>query len=179
MSSFDICNFEEFIAEVTAQPGSLEEAASTQEILAQQLEGFFNRLQVAICSDVTNLQTQITAIVPQSLPDLVAGVEVSSGREVLGAPSFYKLIDLGGLPVAAKTVAHGIARPFRCTFMHGAANDPTGAAEATLPLGHASQGINNLTDVAIFITTTLINVTNGIDRSAFTQAYVVLEYIKS
>lgn len=64
MTSLDICNFEDFTAEVTAQAASLEEAASAQEILTQQLEGYLNRMREAICADVTNLQTQITNIVP-------------------------------------------------------------------------------------------------------------------
>lgn len=64
MSSFDICSFEEFVAEVTPQAGSLEDAASAQEILIQQVEGYLQRMVAAVCADVTNLQTQIDNIAP-------------------------------------------------------------------------------------------------------------------
>ncbi len=56
MSSFEICTFEEFVAEATPQSGSLEEAASTQEILIQQIEGYLARLKVALCTDVQTLE---------------------------------------------------------------------------------------------------------------------------
>lgn len=58
MSSFELetCNVEEFVAEVTAQAGSLEEAASTQEILSQQIEGYLNRLKAAMCADLEAIQ---------------------------------------------------------------------------------------------------------------------------
>lgn len=59
MTSFDICNMEDFVAEVTAQSASLEEAASTMEIFMQQVEGYLSRLRTAVCTDVTNLNTQI------------------------------------------------------------------------------------------------------------------------
>lgn len=55
MSSFDLCNLDEFVAEVTAQPGSLEEAASTQEIIVQQLENYLQRMKAAICADLESL----------------------------------------------------------------------------------------------------------------------------
>lgn len=56
-----MCNFEEFVAEVTPQSGSLEEAASAQEILIQQLEGYLQRLKVAVCTDLQTLEAQIIA----------------------------------------------------------------------------------------------------------------------
>lgn len=61
MTSFDICNFEAFVAEVTAQAGSLEEAASTQEILIQQIEGYLTRMRDAVCADVNRLRDEIQA----------------------------------------------------------------------------------------------------------------------
>lgn len=64
MSNFEICNFEEFVAEVTPQAGSLQDAASAQEILIQQLEGYLARLKAAVCADVQNLQAQIDALGP-------------------------------------------------------------------------------------------------------------------
>lgn len=59
MTSFETCQIEDFVAEVTAQIGSLEEAASTQEILSQQVEGYLNRLRAAMCADVEALKVLI------------------------------------------------------------------------------------------------------------------------
>lgn len=56
MSGFEICNFEEFISEATPQAGTLEEAASAQEILIQQIEGYLSRLKVALCKDMLTLE---------------------------------------------------------------------------------------------------------------------------
>lgn len=64
MSSFEICNFEEFVAEVTPQSGSLEEAASASEILIQQVEGYLQRMKAAMCADVLALEAQIAALTP-------------------------------------------------------------------------------------------------------------------
>lgn len=55
MTEFEICSFEEFISEATPQSGSLEEAASAQEISIQQIEGYFHRLKTAICRDILKL----------------------------------------------------------------------------------------------------------------------------
>ena len=52
---------EDFIAEATAQGGSLEEAASTQEILIQQVEGYLSRMRAAVCADVERLRSEILA----------------------------------------------------------------------------------------------------------------------
>ncbi len=61
MPAVEVCQTEDFVAEATPQIASLEEAASTQEILIQQLEGYLNRLREATCLDLTSLQTQLDA----------------------------------------------------------------------------------------------------------------------
>jgi hypothetical protein len=55
---------EPFVADVTAQAGSLQEAASTQELLSQQLQGYLQRLKAAVCADLSYLQAQIDALGP-------------------------------------------------------------------------------------------------------------------
>lgn len=56
MTSFEICSFEEFVSEATPQSASLEEAASAQEILIQQIEGYLSRLKTALCTDMLTLE---------------------------------------------------------------------------------------------------------------------------
>lgn len=184
MTSFDVCTLDDFMAEATPQSGSLAEAASTQEILIQQLEGYLNRMREAVCTDVLALQVSINAIVPGTgMPNLADGVEVASGRQVqaTGAleDSFFKLIDIGGLPNNANTlVAHGISRPFTVVSLYGAANDPSGGSELNIPLPftNISFTVNN---VMVFVDATDISITTGTDRTNFTDNYVILEYVKS
>jgi hypothetical protein len=56
---FETCEFEEFVSEATPQSSTLEEAASAQEILIQQVEGYLQRFKAAICTDLTTIETQI------------------------------------------------------------------------------------------------------------------------
>ena len=64
MTSLEVCNYPPFVAEATPQSESLEEAASTQEILIQQIERYLNNLRTAICNDLQSLQDQIDALTP-------------------------------------------------------------------------------------------------------------------
>ena len=61
MPATEVCATEDFVAEATPQSGSLEDAASTQEILIQQVEGYLNRMREAMCNDLTSLQVQLDA----------------------------------------------------------------------------------------------------------------------
>ena len=190
MSSFDltICDVEDFVAEVTAQAGSLEEAASTQEILSQQIEGFLSRLRSSVCLDLTNLQAQLDACDCSGggggggLPDLEQGVEILSGRQVEATgvleDSYFMLVDLGAMPVAtSKNVAHGITGTFTPISIYGAATDP--ALPATLPLPFVNSALIT-TQIMIYILGANIVVDSGsVDRSLFSDSYLVIEYVKS
>jgi hypothetical protein len=56
---FETCEFEEFTSEATPQSSTLEEAASTMEILIQQIEGYLQRFRAAVCTDLTTVESQI------------------------------------------------------------------------------------------------------------------------
>ena len=209
MSSFETCNFEAFVAEVTPQIGSLEEAGSAQEILIQQLEGYLQRFKTAICADLESLsggggastflaltdtpasyaaaagdvatvnagQTALeftTPAAPGGLPDLVDNVEISSGRQVAGNDTFFKLRVIGALPNAAtKSVAHNIGAAFALVHAYGTANNPT--IPNSIPLIFATTGAATNT-VWFYTDATNINVVTGINRTAFTNSFIVLEY---
>lgn len=80
MSGFEICNFEEFVADVTPQSGSLEEAASTQEILIQQIEGYLARMKAALCADVEALRALIDENSFLELTDTPASYAGAAGQ---------------------------------------------------------------------------------------------------
>lgn len=211
MTSFDTCNMEDFVAEVTPQPGSLEEAATAQEILIQQVEGYLQRMRAAICADLESLSggggvttflgltdtpaayaaaavgdvTSINAAkdalefttpaVPSGgLPDLVDNVEISSGRQVAGNDTFFKLRDIGALPnTATKTVAHNIGAAFALVDMWGVGNDPS--APSSIHLNFVTNsGTNN--NVWIHTDGTNINIVAGTNRSNYSNSFIVLEY---
>jgi hypothetical protein len=210
MSSFETCNMEDFVAEVTAQIASLEEAASTQEILIQQLEGYLQRMRAALCADLESLSGGnggVTAFLGLSdtpgtyagaagdvatvnagmtalefttpgggggLPDLVDDVEISSGRQVAGHATFFKLRDIGALPnTATKTVAHNIGASFALVDFWGVGNDPSAPSSIHLNFVTNSAASNN---VWMHTDATNIIIVAGTNRSNYTNSFVVLEY---
>lgn len=90
---------------------------------------------------------------------------------------FRKVIDFGTLPNAGSTsVAHGINIDSNTTFtrIYGTANDTSG--NSYLPLPYASTTLNQT--ISVDIDATYITITTGIDRTAYTTCYIVLEYLK-
>jgi len=96
----------------------------------------------------------------------------ATGRQV-----YRKVINFGTLPNAGTTnVAHGITCDANTTFtrIYGCATDP--AAQSYLPLPYASTTLVN--SIELSVGNTNVSITTGIDRTAYTVTYVVLEYLK-
>lgn len=92
-------------------------------------------------------------------------------------PVFRKVINFGALPNATtKSVAHGIAptASFSFTRIYGCSTTPS---TSYIPLPYASTTLIN--NVELNADATNVNITTGINRSAYTITYVVLEYIKT
>jgi len=92
---------------------------------------------------------------------------------------FRKVVDFGALPNAGtKNVAHNITFPtpntYSFTRIYGATTDPT--AGSYLPIPYASATAANIIELSVDNTNVII--TTGINRTAWTKTYVVLEYIK-
>lgn len=92
---------------------------------------------------------------------------------------FRKVINFGTLPNAGTTnIAHGITFPAANTYsftrIYGAATDPVGGSY--LPLPYASTTLIN--NIELSVDNTNVSITTGINRTAYTTTYVVLEYIK-
>lgn len=214
MTEFEACNTEPFVADVTAQDSSLEAAAQAVELLAQQIEGYLQRLRAAVCTDLRTLQAELEGIVAEAsfldltdtpdsyagaggevvavkaaedglefvpvsgggLPDLVAGVEASSGRTIDGSDSFFMLVDLGAMPNATtKNVAHGIGSTFRAINIWGAMRNPT--TNDNRPLPFVSQSFAT-SQIAVVVDATNVILVTNFNFSAWTQGYMVIEYIK-
>jgi len=92
---------------------------------------------------------------------------------------FRKVISFGALPnTATKTAAHGITFPASNTYsftrIYGTTTDQT--AGSYLPIPYASATVANTIELSV--DNTNVSITTGIDRTAYTITYVVLEFIK-
>jgi hypothetical protein len=92
-----------------------------------------------------------------------------------------KVINFGALPnTATKSVAHGITTNANTTFtrIYGCATQP-GATTITnaIPLPYSDAAIlaNN---VALYVDATNVSIVTGINYAAFTNCFVILEYIQ-
>jgi hypothetical protein len=87
-----------------------------------------------------------------------------------------KVIDFGALPNAgAKSVAHGINvanTNFSVTRVYAAATQP---GNSWIPIPFASPTLN--LNISLELTATNITITTGINRTAYTRCFVIVEYI--
>jgi len=91
--------------------------------------------------------------------------------------AFRKVINFGALPNATTTsVAHNIniTSGYSFTRIYGTATNPS---TAFIPIPFSSPTLNQ--NIKITVDGTNVSITTGIDYSAYTICYVVLEYIKS
>lgn len=95
MTDFQTCDQEPFVTDVTAQDRSLEAAAQAVELLAQQIEGYLQRLRAAVCADLQTLQAEIADIVVET-----------SFLDLTDTPSSYA--GAGGEAVAVKAAEDGL-----------------------------------------------------------------------
>lgn len=91
---------------------------------------------------------------------------------------YRRVINFGALPNAAtKSVAHEI--PFNSAFtvtrIYGAATDPVNLSYIPLPFAAITDNEN----IKLEVDATQVHITTGIDRTAYTFCYVVVEYLKN
>lgn len=107
------------------------------------------------------------------------GTDTSSSVQY--RPVLRKVIDTGALPNAGtSTTAHGIATTENFTFVriYGTATDP-GASTITsaIPIPYSSNTANSNIEVSVDATNVVI--TTGIDYSAYTRSFVILEWVET
>jgi hypothetical protein len=92
-------------------------------------------------------------------------------------PVYRMTVNFGALPNATtKSVAHGInfTNAFTATRIYGAATDPTDMLY--IPIPYASSTANK--NIEIYVDATNVNIVTGINLTAYTTTYVVIEYTK-
>jgi len=95
---------------------------------------------------------------------------------------YRKVIDFGALPNAAtKSVAHGISTTQNTVFtrIYGTATDP-GASTITsaIPIPYVDPG-TLANGIELNVDATNVNVTTAANYTAYTNCYIVLEYIQN
>lgn len=91
-------------------------------------------------------------------------------------PGLRKVIEFGSLPAAGlKSVLHGITITSNFSFIqiYGSSSDKIGFNYIPLPFS-SSVLANN---IELSVDSTSVNITVGKDMSAFTETYVILEFI--
>lgn len=137
-------------------------------VINQKDTGIYNTDSSGAPVDFTNGQTWFPNPSPSS------GLREGIRRNVL-----RKVVNFGALPNATtKSVAHNITttNTFSFTRIYGCATDPGASTITTaIPIPFASPTLNQ--NISLTVDATNVNITTGIDRTAFTVCYVVLEWI--
>jgi hypothetical protein len=105
--------------------------------------------------------------------ELRNGVEWQIGNEQHGV--LRKVIDFGTLPNATtKNVAHNITTNTNTFFtkIYGVSKDPSTPQWIPLPFASTTSANN----ISLLVNNTNVVITTGVDRTAFTETYIVLEY---
>jgi len=99
---------------------------------------------------------------------------------------FRKVIDIGGLPdfgaTDPKNVAHGITTTenFCITHLYGAATDPAASTlNSAIPLPYVDAGGTAHVGLSMDETNIIISGDGATDYSAYTCAYVVVEWVET
>lgn len=137
----------------------------------------FNMMLLAINDKDTGIYDTDEFITGQSFfsnPNLNSTTSsIATEREV-----YRKVINFESLPNATtKSTAHGITIDANVTFtrIYGASSNAAGTS--FIPLPHSSTTLNK--NVELIVTNTNVSVITGIDMSAYTRTYIVLEYIRT
>jgi len=167
-SNFDSQVFESYVPVYDVAPEKWEDARPFIVEQLRKLATAVNIREIGWLLDEELLSGK--AFIPGSNNVLDGGTS-QTFRQVL-----RKVVDFGALPNAGlKSVPHGIIfdANFTLLFLGGYATDPVNFV--ALPLPFANPTAQNLS-IALTMDATNINVVTGVDRTAFTSCFVIIEY---
>lgn len=101
----------------------------------------------------------------------------SSNPDITGRQIYRTVVDFGALPNAtSKSIAHniGFTNGFSTTRIYGSSTD--NISMEYIPLPYSSPTLNE--NIALSIDQTNVTITTGIDMTAYTITYIVVEYVK-
>lgn len=108
---------------------------------------------------------------------IYSAAETPIGVWIDGKTIYQKVLDIGALPNATdKNVAHGISNLDTFISIFGIAQNPTGPTYLTLP--YPDSGFANQS-VEIDADPTNVEISTGIDRTNYTDCFLILRYTKN
>lgn len=166
MQPFDEQNLESYLPAYDAIPEKWEDARG---YLTEQLKRIANEV---------NLR-EIGWFLDQ---ELISGKQfIPSATSPTSSPQqfrtvFRKVVNVMGLPAVSKSVAHGIIfdSNFTLVSLWGAATDPVNL----LALQFGFAGVPGGNNIQLYIDSMKINIACDTDRSSYTRAFVVIEYMQ-
>lgn len=124
--------------------------------------------------DVIQLDSEEAGIIVENAEEYSYDEQVI-GKWVNGKPLYRKTINIGALPnKATKTINHNIADISTIVRLYGYATNYTNY----IPLPYSHSDTIGLS-VVLYATKTQVGVQTGADRSAYAQAEITIEYVKS
>ena len=97
------------------------------------------------------------------------------GTWIDGKPIYRKVINCGALPNATNKIVNHNIQNIGHSYIYGTAIRSSDKREFPLPFAAASAG----SEIQLDLTNTAIQITTSVDRSAFDQTYVIIEYTKT
>jgi len=134
-----------------------------------------NKISIALNNKDSAIYSQEEFVNGQSFPALptTPGASPQQPRQV-----FRKIVEFGALPnTATKSVAHGITVTSGFNFTRIYATSSDKVANSYIPIPYASPTAAN--NIEINVDSTNVNITTGINRAAYTDTWVILEYLKN
>ncbi len=169
MTSFDSQQFESYVPVFDTMPDTWDEAKITLVEHLKKISNAVNLREIGWYLDEELLSGK------QFYPPTNSSGTSQQYRSIL-----RKVVNFGdvapiGIPLGTKTVPHGLNFDANFTLMnlYGAATDPINFF--AINLGHVAAAPNQ---VELFINGTDIVTVSGVDRSAYSRVYIVIEYIQ-
>jgi hypothetical protein len=160
----------------------IEEVSGTENLKFNLADG--NSVEQMI-GDLSNLSTTNKSNIVNALNEVntnLNNLNTYSATETLigewlGEPLYRKVISCGSLPNASqKTVAHNISNLKKVINAYGMSERPSPLT--WLPVNSNRPELSS-DGVGMFVDNVNVNLFAGIDRTAFTETYVVVEYTKN
>ena len=96
------------------------------------------------------------------------------GKWIDGKPLYESTVSFGSLPNAAtKSISHGISNIDNVIYAYGFAK----GNNRCFNIPFASQ--TNTAGIMMYVDSTKVNVTTGMDRTEFTSSYIIIQYTKT
>lgn len=163
---------------MTSSPANSQSAfLSTTEVFPEDSEEFLIKI-TNVYASIAN-STNLKEIGQYDLDELVTGQQwFTPGDPGTKRTPYRTVVNFGALPnIATKSVAHNLTDFASITFtrIYGISTIP-GTTGLPLPFTNPA-GIAE--SIALFVDATNVNVITGTNRTAFTETYVVLEYVRN